>query len=307
MKKIVITGATGFIGQALCNKLAMDFNVVALTRNERKAKSVFGDSVEIVNWDGKSIGKWQSCVDGCDVIVNLAGANVASGRWTVKRKEDILHSRLDTIFILAEAINVSERKPKVFIQSSAIGYYGSRSEEKLDEDSEGGDGFLAKVCREIEKASEGIETAGSRLVIIRSGVVLGSGGGALPRMIKPFRFYAGGFLGNGKQWMSWISLDDEIAAIKHLLEHENIKGVFNLTSPEPVINREFFKTIARVLKRPCWLTVPAIALRNFLGQLAEELLLGSQRVYPKRLLEEGFKFKYSDLESALKTIFYGRS
>jgi uncharacterized protein (TIGR01777 family) len=302
--KILVTGATGFIGQALCNELTKSFNVIALTRNQQKAKSIFGDSVEIVSWDGKRGGNWQNSIDGCDAIVNLAGANVASGKWTIKRKEDILHSRLDTIRMLAEAINKSEIKPKVFIQSSAIGFYGSRSEEKLDEDSESGDGFLAKVCKEIEEASEGIEITRLRLVIIRSGVVLGSGGGALPRMIKPFRFYAGGFLGNGKQWMSWISLDDEIAAIKYILENENLEGIFNLTSPEPVTNRDFFETIARVLKRPCFLAVPAIALKIFLGQMAEELLLSSQKVYPKRLLDEGFKFKYSDLESALKIIFY---
>ncbi|MHC4293129.1 MAG: TIGR01777 family oxidoreductase [Planctomycetota bacterium] len=305
--KVVVTGATGFIGQVLCNMLVNCHQVVALTRNVQKAKSALAHSVEIMSWDGRNPGKWQNCIDNSDAIINLAGTNVASGRWTTKKKHNILNSRLDTIRALSEAISSSKVKPKVFIQSSAIGYYGSRGTEPLDEDSESGNGFLAEVCKEVELKSREFESLGLRLVIIRSGVVLGSRGGALPRMIRPFRFYAGGILGRGRQLISWIILDDEISAIKHLLENDTLKGIFNLTSPSPVTNRDFFKAVGRVLNRPCWLAVPVIALKILLGEMGEELLLSSQKVYPKRLLDEGFKFMHSDLRSALNMIINERS
>jgi len=300
--KAAVTGATGFIGRALCKELVKHSKVVALTRSKRKAKAIFGDSVEIVEWNGRDGGEWEGCIDGCDAIVNLAGANVASGRWSQKRKEDILQSRLNTVSALKDAIDKVNKKPKVFVQASAIGFYKSQSEEMLDENSEGGEGFLAKVCQDVEKASGEIESSGIRLVIIRTGVVLGSGGGALPQMIQPFKFYAGGYLGSGTQWMSWISLEDEIAAIQYLLEHNQLNGVFNLTSPKPVKNRVFFKTLGSILGRPCWLPVPEIVLKIFFGEMADELFFSSQRVYPKRLIDEGFEFKYPDLKNALNTI-----
>jgi len=300
--KIAVTGATGFIGRALCKKLYKRCEVVALTRSKQRAKTIFDDSIKIVEWNGRDGGEWEDCINGCDAIVNLAGANVASGRWSQKRKEDILQSRLNTIYALRDAIDKANKKPKVFVQASAIGFYKSQSEEMLDENSEGGEGFLAKVCQEVEKATEEIESSGIRLVIIRTSVVLGSGGGALPQMIQPFKFYVGGYPGSGRQWMSWISLEDEIAAIQYLLEHNQLNGVFNLTSPNPVINRDFFKTLGRVLGRPCWLPVPEIALKIFFGEMVDELFFSSQKVYPKRLLDEGYEFRYPDLQNDLNII-----
>ncbi|MHC4254420.1 MAG: TIGR01777 family oxidoreductase [Planctomycetota bacterium] len=305
--KVIVTGATGFIGQALCNKLSDSHKVVALTRNVSKANEVFSDSVEIINWDGRNFGKWESCIENSDAIVNLAGTNVASGRWTRKRKKDILYSRLDTIRILSKAIDNSQVKPKVFMQSSAIGYYGPRGTETLDEDSEGGNGFLSEVCREVELKSREIKSLGLRLVVVRSGVVLGKSGGALSKMIIPFKFYIGGYYGSGNQWISWISLTDEISAILFLLLKENLNGIFNLTSPQSVTNRELLQCLGDKMKKPSWLPMPSILLKLGLGEMSEELFLWSQKVYPKRLLDEGFKFKYPDLESALNTIIEERN
>jgi uncharacterized protein (TIGR01777 family) len=304
--KVAVTGATGFIGQALCNELAKESKVIALTRRPKKAFSVLVEPVDIVKWNSKKPEYWQKYLEGLDVIINLAGANVASGRWTEHRKEDILNSRLETIHILFEAIKNIKAKPKLFIQSSAIGFYGCRDEEKLDEDSEAGEGFLSLVCKEIESACQEIESLGIRIAIIRSGVVLGMNGGALPKMAAPFRFYLGGYYGGGEQWISWISLADEVAAIKFLIQ-KNFRGVFNLTSPRPVRNKEFFITLAEVLNRPCWLPLPEKLLQAIFGQMADELFLTSQRVLPNRLLNSGFEFEFPNFKDALENILNERS
>ena len=305
--RVVVTGATGFIGRALCSELGKECKVIALTRRPETASAILGQAVEIVQWDARATGSWGSYVDGSDAIVNLAGANVASGRWTRKRKAEILNSRVNAAGILVSAVRESAVRPRVMIQASATGFYGPRADEQLDEESEPGRGFLAEVCGKTEGFSREIETLGVRSVAIRSGIVLGTGGGALPKMAMPFKLYLGGYWGTGRQWISWISLSDEVAAIEYLIKNKALKGVFNLTAPKPVTNREFFKTLAATLKKPCWLRLPSTVLKAILGEMAEELFLSSQRVLPRKLVNSGFEFKYPGLESALKAMITNRS
>ena len=303
--RVVITGASGFIGRALCRRLRGDCEIVVLSRNaEQAAKSPAG-AARVAAWDGRTLGDWIHEVDGAAAVVNLAGENVASGRWTTSKKERILQSRTDCTRALAEAIKRVDNKPGVMIQASAIGYYGPRGDEMLDEGSLGGSSFLAEVCRESEGVGKEVEVLGVRYVVIRTGVVLGVGGGALARMVQPFRFYLGGHLGSGRQWLSWISLDDEVAAVEFLIKNPQLKGAFNLTSPQPVTMREFSRTLGRVLGRPAWVNVPGFVMRLLLGEMAKEMLLSGQRVMPKRLREASFEFKYEDLEGALTAVLKG--
>ena len=300
--RVVITGATGFIGGALCKALHKDYEVIALSRDAGRAAKSVGETAKVIEWDGRTTGSWFKQANGAFAIINLAGENVASGRWNESKKAGILHSRLDSAKAVLDAIKQVDKKPAVVIQASAIGYYGPRSDEQLDETSTPGKGFLANVCRRIESSAEEIEGVGVRCVVIRTGVVLGRDGGAFARLVKPFRFYLGGYLGSGRQWFSWIHLDDEIAAIKFLLENEHLKGVFNLTAPQPVTMKEFCKILGKVLHRPAWLNVPAFAARLAFGEMADEMLLSGQKVLPKRLLNTGFDFKYTNVEQALNDI-----
>jgi len=210
--KIVVTGATGFIGKALCNELAKEHNVIALTRRPEKASVLFERPVEIVKWNPNALEGWEKSLDGSDAIVNLAGTNLASGRWTKKLKAEILNSRIKASKVLIQAIENSKTKPRAIITASAIGFYGNRADEELDEESKAGFGFLAGVAQQIEDCSREFEILGLRSVVIRTGIVLGSSGGALPKMAMPFKFYLGGYWGSGYQWMSWISLTDEVTA-----------------------------------------------------------------------------------------------
>jgi hypothetical protein len=305
MMRIVISGASGFIGRALCQQLRGDYVIVSLSRSaEQTAKTLVG-SARAVTWDGWTLGDWVSEIDGAAAVVNLAGENVASGRWSSLKKERILRSRTDCTHTLVEAIRRVDSRPAVMIQASAVGYYGPRGDEMLDEGSSGGSGFLSEVCRESEAAGSKVQTLGVRYVVIRTGVVLGAGGGALARMMQPFRFYFGGYMGSGRQWLSWISLDDEVEAIKFLIKNQQLKGIFNLTSPQPATMRDFSKTLGRILRKPAWLNVPGFVARLLLGRMAEEILLSGQRVMPKRLREAGFEFKHEDLKEALTVILKG--
>lgn len=297
--KVAVTGATGFIGSALCNELSKEHNVIALTRRPEKASILFERPIEIIKWNPSCLDGWEKCLEDTDAIVNLAGVSIAAGRWTEKRKDQILNSRINSYSILIEAIRKTKAMPRTFLISSAIGFYGSRGDEHLYEESDNGNGFLAGVCREIEKTAKELEKLDIRTVVMRTGIVLGTNGGAFPKMALPFRFFLGGNFGSGKQWMSWISLEDEISAIRFLLEDHNLKGVFNLTSGHPQRNHEFCRALAESLNKPCWLPAPSICLKIVLGQMADELLLTSQRVYPRKLLTAGFKFKNPDLRNTL--------
>jgi uncharacterized protein (TIGR01777 family) len=294
------------IGKALCNELAREHDVIALTRRPEKASILFEKPVDIIKWNLKDMDGWEKCLDGSDAIVNLAGTNLASGKWSKNFKAEILDSRIQASKVLIQAIENSKVKAKTIITASAIGFYGNRADEELDEQARGGFGFLAGVAQKIEDYSKRFETLGLRSVVIRTGIVLGSSGGALPKMTMPFKFYLGGYWGSGSQWMSWISLADEVAAIKFLVENSNLYGVFNLTSPEPMRNQHFFQVLAAELKKPCWLPIPAFALKIFFGEMADELFLAGQKVYPKKLINAGFEFKYSELKKALESIEFER-
>jgi uncharacterized protein (TIGR01777 family) len=213
-----------------------------------------------------------------------------------------MQSRTYSASAIVDAVSGAKVKPAVVIQASAVGYYGSRGDELLDEDSGVGGGLLADVCRRTESMAARVERAGVRYVALRSGLVLGREGGALPRFMTPYRFYLGGTLGNGRQWFSWISLEDEIRAIRFLMESSSLKGAFNLTSQNPVTLGQFNRTLGQVLRKPAWTTVPAFVLRLVFGQMADEVLLASQKAIPKRLLEAGFTFKYPELRAALEAI-----
>ena len=280
--------------------------MIALTRNPEKASALLDKAVEIIKWNPNMPDGWEKSLENSDAIVNLAGTNIASKRWTKNLKTEILNSRINASRILIQAIKNSQAKTKVVITASAIGFYGNRADEKLGEESRGGDGFLAGVARKIEGCSREFEDLGLRSIVIRTGIVLGASGGALPKMITPFKFYLGGYWGSGNQWMSWISLADEVAAIQFLIGNANLYGVFNLTSPEPLRNRQFFQTLASELKKPCWLPIPAFALKIVFGQMASELFLASQRVNPSKLNDAGFQFRHSDLKSMLESIYVGR-
>jgi uncharacterized protein (TIGR01777 family) len=303
--RIVITGATGFIGRALCRDLCGDYDLVALSRDARKASGIVGPYAKVVEWDGRTTGPWAGQVDGAEAVVNLAGGSIASGRWSQAKKADILQSRTHAARAILDAIELARDKPKTFIQASAVGFYGSRGDGTLDEDSPAGTGLLAEVCRRVEMIAERAERFGVRKVVLRSGVVLGTEGGALPKLMRPFRFHLGGHVGTGRQWFSWISLQDEVRAIRFLIEDSDARGVFNLTAPEPVTMKAFCGALGEALGRSAWTVVPGFIVHLALGQMADEVLLGGQRVVPKHLSEMGFEFRHRDAKSALTEIIRG--
>ncbi len=301
--KAIITGATGFIGRVLCKNLVeAGYDVVALTRNRSKGRELLGNQVTVVEWDGKSAEGWERDADGADAIVNLAGESISSGRWTGAKKEKILQSRLDAGGAVVDTIRRAEKKPSVVIQSSGIGYYGSRSDEIIDESSSPGTGFLSEVAQKWEGSTKDVESFGTRQAIIRTGVVLGTDGGALPRLLTPFRLFVGGPPGGGKQWFPWIHVYDEVSAIRFLIEREDLAGPFNLTAPEPLTMKDFCRVLGKVMKRPSWFAVPGFLLRLMFGEMAKEALLSGQRALPRELVEAGYSFQYPDAESALQQI-----
>jgi uncharacterized protein (TIGR01777 family) len=301
--RIIITGATGLIGKSLCKQLKPNYEIVALSRNLERAQLSLGSDVKIVKWDGRSCGQWMQYIDGAFAVINLAGDPIASGRWTPEKKQSILQSRLDATKAIVDAIVSAKNKPHVLIQSSAIGYYGFGHQGALDETSLPGNGFLADVCKHWELQTKPVEKTGTRCVIIRTGMVLSPDGGALPRLIMPFKFFLGGYPDSGQQLVSWITIDDEVAAIRWLIENPQLSGVFNLTSPYPVTMKQLCQNIGKILKRPCWLPISSLVLRLVFGKMADEMLLYGQRVLPNRLLKAGFKFAHSTIAEALEYIF----
>jgi uncharacterized protein (TIGR01777 family) len=303
MARIIVTGATGFIGKALCFRLLeKKYDVVALSRSKKKGEKIFGTDATVVEWDGKSSEVWQDYANGAYAVVNLAGENIGSGRWTPKRKQSILQSRLDAGRAIVEAAKSVEKKPRVIIQASAIGYYGSRGDEIIDESSLPGESFLVEVVKKWEQSTQGVESLKIRRVIIRSSIVLGKEGGVFLRLVKPFRLFVGGHLGSGKQWFSWIHLEDEVKAILFLIERGDLSGVFNLTAPHQLIQKDFFHILGKIMKRPSWFPVPGFVLRLIFGEMAKETLLSGQRVIPRQLLEAGYRFLYPQAELAIKEI-----
>jgi uncharacterized protein (TIGR01777 family) len=303
MDKVIVTGATGFIGKALCFRLEREgYKVVALSRNPERGQRLFSSQATVARWNGANASDWREYAEGAHAIINLAGENIGSGRWTSQRKQAILQSRLDAGKAVVEAVESASVKPRVVVQASAVGFYGSRGSDIIDEFSSPGEGFLAEVAKEWEQSTHDAESFGVRRVVIRSGVVLGAEGGALLQLLKPFRFFAGGPLGSGQQWFSWIHIEDEVNAILFLLKKEDLKGVFNLSAPHPFLQKDFVRILGKIMRRPSWFPTPGFGLRMILGEMAEEMLLVSQRVTPKRLLEAGYRFLYPEAEHALKDI-----
>ena len=304
--KVIIAGGTGLIGRQLTKELAKNgYEVIILSRNPEKVISL-PKGVEVVAWDGKSTQGWGELVNESQAVVNLSGANIGGegflpSRLTEARKKDIRESRIFSGKALVAAIESAEVKPRVFIQSSAIGYYGFHEDEILDENSPPGDDFFAE-WKEWEKVSEPVEEMGIRRVIIRSGIFFSTGrGSALNRLVLPFKLFAGGPIGDGKQYLSWIHEEDEGRAIRFLIENEEARGPFNLTAPNPATNAEVGKSIAKVLRRPYYLPAPEFAFNLAFGEVGS-LVTRGQRVMPERLLEQGFEFKFPELETALRDI-----
>ena len=300
MSRVIITGGTGFIGRPLSLRLIRKgFEVVCLTRHAVAAINRERNGIKYVEWDGKSAAGWSEYAEGAAAIINLAGESIGSGRWSDTKRRTIRQSRMDAGKAVTEAVESVERKPEVVIQASAIGIYGNRDKEILDEFSGEGRGFLAEVAKMWEESTKEIEALGVRRVIIRTGVVLGATGGALARLLLPYRFFVGGPMGSGKQWISWIHIEDGIGCILFLLEHKDLNGAFNLTAPHPLQNKLFNRELGKLLRRPSWFPIPGPLLRLFLGKMAEETILTSQRVLPARLEKAGFKFVFPELKGAL--------
>jgi uncharacterized protein (TIGR01777 family) len=306
--RVIITGGTGLIGRALASSLASDgHETFVLTRRPQSVLSAHG--VKIVGWDGRTPSGWGRLIERQSVIVNLAGASIGGAnpfktlfqRWTPQVKRQILDSRLKATEAVAQAIGESGQSRGILIQASAVGYYGPGDDQILSEDSPPGRDFLAETARQWELMSEAVEAAGWRRVIIRSGVVLSVDGGTLPMLLLPFRFFAGGRLGGGKQWFPWIHLHDEVSAIRFLIDRPEARGAFNLVARQPLRNSEVAHTIGRMLRRPAWLPAPAWALRLLLGEKAM-LVLEGQRLSPGRLLDLGFSFAFPSFEMALRDL-----
>ena len=293
--KIVVSGASGLIGTQLVAKLSSNgHEVVRLVRRSPKAGEI--------QWNPKSGTLDASALEGVDAVIHLSGAGIGDKRWSDGYRKEILDSRTDTTALLAKAIASLSRKPSVFLSGSAIGIYGARNDEQLTEVSTHGTGFLAEVCEQWEAAAKPAVDAGIRTVYLRTGIVLSPKGGALKKLLPLFKLGVGGKFGNGKQWQSWISIDDEIGAIEYLLT-ANVSGAVNLTAPNPVTNAEFTKVLASVLKRPAIVPVPTFAPKILLGgELADALLFTGQRVIPAALNASGYSFKHTTLESALRSL-----
>ncbi|MDH6060704.1 TIGR01777 family oxidoreductase [Chrysosporum bergii ANA360D] len=307
--KVAITGATGFVGSRLVERLHKENNqILVLTRNTSLAKKVFPPGafphIEIVAYTPTESGSWQDVIAHCDGVVNLAGEPIAKDRWTSVEKQKIFNSRQLGTQKIVEAIGKANPKPSVLVNASAIGYYGTSEIATFDETSSSGNDFLAQVCQAWEAEAQKVKNAGVRLVILRLGIVLGNGG-ALGKMITPFQLFAGGPLGSGRQWLSWIHLDDLVTLILQALTKPEMEGVYNATAPHPVRMAEFTQTLGQVMRRPSWLPVPGFALEALLGEGAMIVLEG-QQVIPKGTLKTGFEYQYPNLLPALAQIIGSR-
>jgi uncharacterized protein len=295
MKKIVIAGGSGFIGEPLVRRLvARGDEVAVLTRNPSKVHA--GSALA---WDPAVEGSWMDDVAAADVVINLAGENVGGGRWTDARKKRVIESRVHATTALVNAMRREPGRSRTFISASAIGFYGDRGDEPIDERSAAGTGFLTDVTKRWEELAREAEPL-ARVVILRFGIVLAANGGALAKLLLPFRLGAGGPMGSGNQWMSWIDRDDVLRMIEWSIDRETTHGIYNATAPNPATNRDFARTLGHVLHRPAFMPTPGFALRLALGSgMANEMLLSGQRVLPARATKEGFPFAHPELEEAL--------
>jgi uncharacterized protein (TIGR01777 family) len=294
--KILIGGSHGLVGTALIKSLVADGHEISrLVRHYTSADAE-------IEWSPDRYSIALARIEGFDAVINLAGESIAEGRWTEEKKRRIRESRVKGTKLLGDALANLTNRPKTFICASAIGYYGNRGDEVLTETSAPGVGFLPEVCVEWEKATTLATEQGIRVVNARFGIILDKKGGALAKMLPPFRMGVGGRIGSGKQWMSWIALDDVVGALKFALTSDSLRGPVNFVAPNPVTNIQFTKTLGKALSRPAIFPIPAFAVRLLFGEMGDALLLGSQRVEPERLNSAGYQFKYSQLEAALPAV-----
>ncbi|MCI0580007.1 MAG: TIGR01777 family oxidoreductase [Chloroflexi bacterium] len=305
--RVIITGGTGSLGSRLANSLVQDgHEVVVLSRNPQKHQGDQPAGIRLLQWDAQTAEGWASAADGAAAIVNFAGENLAGegflpDRWTHEKKRKIRESRLNAGRAVVQAVEAASQKPGLVVQASAVGYYGPCGDEIVTEETPPGNDFLATLCVEWEASTAPVEKMGVRQVIVRTGLVLDRHNGPLPRMLLPYKLFAGGPYGSGRQWWPWVHPADEIGAIRFLMATETATGPYNLTAPNPVTNREFGRVLGRVLGRPSWLPVPAFAMRLLVGETATVALDG-QRAISKRLQELGYTFQFSELEAALRDL-----
>ncbi len=296
-----MTGGTGFIGRALCSSLSKHGHCVTiLTRNAREASRLMG-TFSAVEWNAREGGVWEQALQNADAIVNLAGAAIADARWTEPRKKLLADSRVVATRLLVEALSRRASRPATLISASGIGYYGPSDDRVLDEGAAGGRGFLADLCREWEAEALKATALGIRVVLLRTGMVLEHEGGALPRMLLPFRLFAGGPIMPGTQWVSWIHRHDLVRLIEWALTNDQVSGPINAVAPSPVTMMAFCRALGRVLRRPCWFPVPESLVKLALGELGSVMTTG-QRINPTKALSGGFAFHYPQLEPALRAI-----
>ncbi len=299
--KILVTGSSGLVGTALVRALARAGHTVCRLVRPQSAGGEGAKEGFAVAWN-PATGELGGAGVGADAVVNLAGASIAGGRWSTRRKELLRASRIDTTRALVNALAKMNARPSVLVSASAIGYYGNRGDETLAEDSKPGTDFLAGLAQEWEAEALKAEALGIRVVLARFGIILSREGGALPKMLMPFKLGAGGRLGNGKQWMSWVTLEDVVAILRFAIENAVAMGAINIVAPQPVQNFEFTKILAKAVHRQALFPAPAFALRLALGEMADALLLSSQRVAPQALEKLGYRFLHSDLSAALKNL-----
>lgn len=295
MMRIVLAGGSGFVGQPLVEHLAASgHDVTVLTRSPASVSKG-----RAVVWDGRTVGDWSKEIDAADAVVNLAGESIGDSRWTPERKTRLIASRIDATRAIVAALRGAPSKNRTLVNASAVGFYGStRGDETLDEKSARGSGFLADLVERWEREARAAEDS-ARVVLLRFGVILAERGGALAKMLLPFRMGAGGPIASGRQWMSWIDRGDAVRMVEWALTNANVRGVYNATAPQPVTNRDFSNALGRALHRPALVPTPAFALRLMFGEMADELLIGGQRVLPVRGETEGFVFEAPRLETSL--------
>jgi uncharacterized protein (TIGR01777 family) len=302
MKKVIITGATGLVGRNLLSELLKsNYKVIALIRDIYKASKIIPSEVELIQWDFKSSNNKSEVLENAFSIIHLAGAGVFSKRWNESFKNEIYSSRVDSTKKLIEIISKLDNKPENFIVASGVGYYGNRADEILTEDSTAGDDFLAKVCIDWEKEASKVEQIGVRWSSIRTGIVLSTDGGALKKMLLPFKLFIGGHLGSGRQWFPWIHLQDIIGIYKFTVENKNCVGPINAASPQSLRMKQFSEILAKVLSRPNHFPVPEFILKFILGKAASDIV-SSQRIDASKILKLGYNFKFPELKLALENL-----